>query len=132
LVKYFTKEEYGHIGIALRLDHRLTIFEASIPFVHIDVPKKDTVFSVIPMDIAVPREAIDFLFDQIGSSYGFMDAYRSLVGKSVKMDNQWQCAEYVLEFYNMCGIYLASPPIPGQVAKAVTAYSGRTPIPIRV
>lgn len=112
---YLTAEEFGHVGIALRMFGNVYVFEASYPSVRITaLNTKEEVFH-IPMDIEPNQESMDFLHDILGLDYSIRDDVRALFGRTSLKDDEWQCAEVVLAFLDANGISLDVLDIPGRI-----------------
>jgi len=107
LIRFFTRSEYAHVGVAWRIDGRLFVVEASQPVVRIVPVKEADEFYHISMDIAWTEFSENWLLDKVGLKYSILDAVRAYLGKTIEDDRRYQCAELANEFYKLHGINLS-------------------------
>lgn len=106
LIRFFTRSEYAHVAVAWILEGRLFIVEATEPVLRITPVKDYDEFYHLSMDVSFTKESEDWLIDKIGLTYSIMDAIRAYLGKTVKNDRRYQCAELSNEFYKFHNIDL--------------------------
>lgn len=131
IIAFLTGSNYGHVGIAWRVDGRLSssIFciEATVPSITVsavDVGGKTELYC-IPVEGSWTLDSKDFIFSKIGLSYGFMDAVRAYFGLVTKDDNQYQCAELAHEFYEKAGIFLPKQLTPNKIVENLQTVYGK-------
>lgn len=124
-----TGGRFGHVGIAWKnhdaLDDELFVIEATIPKITVNRLTNETGMFCIPTGVNWLPENKEFLMDLIGKPYGFMDAIRAFLGKTVKKDDQYQCAEMAQEFYRKSGINLTEEVTPSGVAEELVTLYGK-------
>lgn len=118
-IRLITNGDYGHVAVAVRFDPYVFVVEASWPVVKLSlVDPAEEVFH-IPTNKEVPQEALDFLIDAVGLSYGVMDDVRTVLGMVSKRDDKWQCAELTREFLRLIGSPVNCPDTPDSVVKGI-------------
>lgn len=121
VVKAFTKEPWGHVGIAWKvndgLSDHLMVIEATIPKIRIAlVDPRQEVFCV-PANIAWTRRGRHFLMDKLDLPYSLGDAIRANFGMRLKKDTSWQCAEFAHGYYEVEGLHLPPKYTPADLVK---------------
>lgn len=117
VVRFFTKSEYGHVGIAWKIGGRLFVIEATIPRVRI-VPVSDlSSFYHVPLRMRWKREYEDYLLEKVGAPYSMRDAIRAYFTDSVENDGTWQCAELANRFYSRVGIPMGNAFTPAKIVE---------------
>lgn len=101
IIRILTKSLYAHVGVAIRLEGRLYVIEATQPVVRITPIRNGDEFYHLPMGIKWSKESEDYLISKVGARYSFADAVRAFLGKTLQNDNRYQCAELCNEFYSM-------------------------------
>ena len=126
-IRFFTRSEFGHVGIAWRnhdgLDDELFVIEATMPHVRIARVTTDRAFMCVPMGIQWSDDNKRFLVSKLGYPYGLLDALRAGLGLRVEHDMKWQCAELAHAFFEASGVVLKSEFTPGAVVKNAKAYA---------
>ena len=128
MIRFFTQESFGHVGIAVRmhdwLDDELLVVEATIPKIKLTRLTTDQVFYCVPMGVPWTTLNKSFLMSKLGLKYSVMDAVRAGVGMHVSHDLAWQCAELAHGFYEASGVVLPDEFTPGALIKNAIRYSG--------
>lgn len=117
LIRFFTASDYTHCGIALWQNGELYVAEANIPHVRIVKVKPEDRVYFIETGIDLDDKGWAFFRETMGLKYSYLDAIRSVLGITLKNDNKWQCAEYVVEFLKIYGIELGTSPTPSKVVR---------------
>lgn len=121
LVRFFTRSEYGHVGIAWKVNKRLFVIEAVIPHVRIIPLSSKDVFYHVPMSIEWSEESESFLLSKVGLEYSIIDCINAYIGRTSTDMNKWQCAELACEFYRYSGIDIKRAYEPGLLVKTILA-----------
>lgn len=124
IIRLFTKSEFSHIGIALKLNNRLYVVEATKPTVRLVPVSEKTEFYHIPMFIDWKKEYETFLMDKIGCEYSVIDGIRAFFGIPTKRDDKWQCAELANAFFKYIGLDFGNNYTPSKLVKAVMKKTG--------
>jgi len=117
LVRIFTSSEYSHVGIALRLEDRVYVLEATIPRIELRLLSECTGFYHIPMHVTWTSELEIYLKHYIGKSYSLLDCVRGYLGYTDVSDDRWQCAELCNDFYHQVPIDLGDAYTPSHVVR---------------
>ena len=129
-IRWFTKEKFGHVGIAVRmhdgLDDELLVVDATVPKIRISRLTTEREFYCVPMDVNWSSLNKSFLMSKLGLRYSVMDALRAGAGLHTADDMKWQCAELAHRFYEASGIHLPEEFTPGAVVTHAQQYSGQT------
>ncbi len=123
LVRFFTKSEYDHVGVAWVIGNRVFVIEAEPPLVRIFPLSKKSSFYHIPMKMDFTDDKLAYLLNTVGDPYSIPQAIKSYFGKPAK-DNRWQCAELCLDFYEQFGINLGDGYTPSDVVQAALKNTG--------
>jgi uncharacterized protein YycO len=127
LVRLMTRSEFAHVAIAMRLDGRLYVLEASIPNVRLLPVRDEDTFYHIPTDVDMTKDLEDFIVGKLGLPYSFGDCIRAYFGMTLRNDDRYQCAELSHEFYTKAGYDLPSDAFtPSKVVYAILNESGRS------
>jgi len=103
MVRIFTASDFAHVGIAVKINNRLFVLEATLPKVQLIPVSNYDHFYHISMGVDWNVDHEDFLYSKIGIKYSLFDAIRAYLG-IVKLNNdKWQCAELATEFYKTAG-----------------------------
>lgn len=102
VVRLFTRSEYGHVGIAVKKDDKLFVFDASIPFIRLRPIEDTDSFYFVHME--TPLDLTNMLHEYLGLKYSMSDAIRAYLGLTTKTDGRYQCVELVKEIYNRNGL----------------------------
>jgi len=124
IVKFFTKSNYGHVGIAWRMGGRLLVVEAVIPFIHVYPVSKRESFYWIPTNIPWTPSYIKHLLKYLGTSYSIIDCIRAYLGDTDPSNNRWQCAELCNDYYKNIGINLGKADTPVEIVEAMLKKNG--------
>jgi hypothetical protein len=112
IVRLFTGSEYSHVGMAYVYKGRVFVLEAVFPYIRF-VPLSNLLpFYVLHMEQRLNLDAEDFAFSLVGrGTYSIPEAIKSYFGLN-KLNNQWQCVEYVKEIlkYNLTQINCQDTP----------------------
>lgn len=117
LIRLATRSEFAHTATAWRLDGHLMIVEATQPVVRLNPVRDWDTFYHIPMGIEWDERSEKFMLERTGCVYGFLDALRAYLGKTVKNDDRYQCAELCKEFYLLHGIDLGDVLTPSAIVR---------------
>lgn len=127
-VRFFTRSEYSHVGIALVLGGRVWVVESVTPLVRI-VPLSNLLPCYV---INVPTldwrdEDTEFALSFVGNdeySYSQREAIRGFFGTNDEADALLECAEFVQIAYGHAGLDLLSLATPSDVVLAVQRLGG--------
>lgn len=103
VVRFFTRSEYDHVGIAWVVGGRVFVIEATPPRVRIFPLSKLTPFYHVPMNIEWTHSMEERLLENVGDEYSVLQAIESYF-TTPKKDRVWQCAELVIDFYTSTGM----------------------------
>lgn len=119
LIRFFTRSDFAHVGIAWVMDGRVFVVEATQPVVRLTIVKDNDEFYHAPMVIEWSDTSEEYLIDKIGLKYSVFDAIRAFLGKTLDNDRRYQCAELANEFYKTHGIELGDAFTPSELVEAV-------------
>jgi hypothetical protein len=119
LIRFFTRSDFAHVGIAWVMDGRVFVVEATQPVVRLTIVKDNDEFYHAPMVVEWSDTSEEYLIDKIGLKYGVFDAIRAFLGKTLDNDRRYQCAELANEFYKTHGIELGDAFTPSKLVEAV-------------
>lgn len=119
LIRFFTRSDFAHVGIAWVMDGRVFVVEATQPVVRLTIVKDNDEFYHAPMVIEWSDTSEEYLIDKIGLKYSVFDAIRAFLGKTLDNDRRYQCAELANEFYKTHGIELGDAFTPSKLVEAV-------------
>jgi hypothetical protein len=117
LVRFFTRSEYSHIGIAYVMGDRVFVLESVGAGVRMYPLSKELPFSWMPMISGEWNDnVLKAAMAKFGQKYSKWDAIKSLWKKiPVGEDDQWQCAEYTSYILHQMGIPVDCRRIPGEI-----------------
>lgn len=102
LIRYVTGSDYSHVGIAWWLEDRLMVIEA-VEFKGVLIRPLSTRGTFDVVFVSLPNietfKPFEWLLEQIGRGYSFMDCLRVAMGIKPKKCNGLQCAELARYFY---------------------------------
>jgi hypothetical protein len=129
VIRFFTKGDFGHCGIVIRLFHWVFVLEASLPLVRLSLVRPQEEIWHIKMPREPEQSVIDKYVGLVGLSYGIRDALRAVFGKISKKDDEWQCAEVVLEYCRDMGYQIPECEYtPDAVVKMLCQHFGTEPV----
>lgn len=123
IVRFFTMSEYAHVGVAMWVNGELCVVEATIPKIRI-VPVRS-----LPLHVEMPHHvwteaSRQFLMNQVGKDYSFMDCIRAYLGSVTTRDDNWQCAELFNEYARIGGLDLGNALTPSRLVRRVMTVTG--------
>lgn len=118
LVRAFTLSEYSHVGIAVVLAGRVFVVHAIGRGVVIEPLSNQDAFYWCPIGFAFPDSALDAGMRRVGEHYSKWQALLAFF-KRLKIgdDALWQCAEFVLWFWEQAGLVLCDTATPAALAR---------------
>lgn len=119
-VRFFTRSEFSHVGVAWPVAGRVFILEAVVPLVRIYPLSKLLPFYWIPMRKPLEPAAEELALSIIGEPYSKWEAIRGFFG-AARANSKWQCAEYVQSVLAANGTNLPGKPTPTAVVHGAMA-----------
>jgi len=104
-VQIMTQSSYDHVGIAWNIGNRLMVVEARPPEIRIYPLSRLTPFYYVHMGIKWQDEYTEYLLNHIGDKYSLWEVLTAYFNRNTS-DNEWQCAEFVKDFYQHAGLKL--------------------------
>ena len=119
LIRFGTRSEYNHVGIACWMEDTLYVLEAKKPVVRlIPLPEDESIYH-IPLGIEWKSCYTQRLLDYEGSKYSTGDAVKAFLKMKLDDDSRFQCAELVTDFYNNLGMNLENTDTPSLLVKEI-------------
>lgn len=127
-IRFFTRSEYAHVGIAVRNGDDVCILDAVVPSVQYRKLRKSETFYFVPMHLnIVDGDLHKVVVKYRGLKYSVLDAFRAYFGLTLKDDNRYQCVELVDEIYREQGLDLNVGRLtPSNIVKAALSRPGTT------
>lgn len=125
VIRFFTVSEYAHVGVALRLDERLYVVEASIPHIRLKAVSETEEFYHVPMEVDWSYDKELHLRGYIGCNYSIFEAVKAYLGMTVREDTKWQCAEMANRFYKFTGVDFGNKYTPSNLVKEIIKVTSR-------
>lgn len=127
-VRFFTRSEYSHVGVALVLGGRVWVVESVTPLVRI-VPLSNLLpcYALNVPALDWRDEDTEFALSFVGNdeySYSQREAMRGFFGTNNTADSLLECAEFVQIAYRHSGIDLRCRATPSDVVLAVQRLGG--------
>lgn len=126
------KARYTHVGVAVRLNNRVFLLEATPPQVRLVPLPMCGDFYLIKTDLeADENKMLSVLVSYLGRSYSLLDLLKAKL-KITNNPSDLYCSELAQEFYNMFG-YLPNRragETPDTIVDAVVKRSGNQPIKV--
>lgn len=94
LIRFFTRSEWSHTGLAWVIGERVFVLEAVSQGVRIYPLSQTEDFTWVSRGIFSDTQE-KFALAHVGEPYSKWDAIRSFFGASNDKDSQWFCSEYV-------------------------------------
>jgi hypothetical protein len=104
LVRFFTRSEYSHVGIAWVVGGRVLVIEAVTPLVRIYPLSKLGSFYRLSDPVAWTPEVETFALSHVGQGYSQWQAIKAFFGIAVDTDGLAQCAELVRGIIRESGV----------------------------
>jgi len=101
-VRFFTRSEFAHVGVAWVVGGRVMIIEAVVPRVRIFPLSSRLPFYWIPMRSPLTEESVEYALSLVGNKYSKLEAIRGFFGIN-RNDSSWQCAELVRSILDLPG-----------------------------
>ncbi len=118
LVRAFTLSEYSHVGVAVVLAGRVFVVHAVGRGVVIEPLSNQDAFYWCPMGFTFPDSALDAGMRRVGERYSKWQALQGFFKKlKIGADKEWQCAEFVLWFWEQAGLVLCDIATPAALAR---------------
>ncbi len=114
IIRLFTLSSYAHIGIALWVNGRLCVVEASQPVVKVIPISLANNFYHIKMNLQISSGDISWLMSKVGQKYSMVKAIKSYFKLPLELDSTWQCVQLVSEFYKKYNLIVDDSYIPSQ------------------
>lgn len=126
LVRFFTRSEWVHVGLAWNIGGRLFILEAVSQGVRIFPLSQANDFTWVARGgFTVEQETLALA--HVGEPYSKWDAIRSLFGASNSKDSQWFCSEFVCSILNI----LIANQTPAETMRYLTEEEGLVSVFVR-
>jgi len=126
------KARYTHVGIAVRLNNRVFIVEATPPEVRLIPLPMCGDFYYIKTDLEANEDSmLSTLFSYLGRPYSLLDLVKAKF-KLTSNPSDLYCSELAQEFYNMFG-YLSNRKAgetPDRIVEEVVRRSGSEPVKV--
>lgn len=116
-VRFFTRSEFSHVGVAWVIGGRVFIIEAVVPKVRIYPLSKLLPFYWIPMRRELSDAAVEAALSIVGEDYSKIEAIRGYFGTNSEENHLWECAEEVKFVLRKNGITLPGRATPTQVVR---------------
>jgi hypothetical protein len=94
-VRFFTRSEYSHVGVAWVVGGRVLVIEAVMPLVRIYPLSKLGSFYLLPNNNIWTPDVETFALSHVGQKYSQWQAVKAFFGISSPDDGLAQCAELV-------------------------------------
>lgn len=109
IIKWWTKSEYTHVGIAWKAHKRLFTIEAmDLKGIQICPLSKRLPFYWIKTNIKWNAKLSEIAFEHIGDKYSVMECIRTAAKLPCKRDRKWHCVEFVTFILEKANIILPS------------------------
>ncbi len=96
LVRFFTRSEYTHVGMAWVIGGRVFILESVATGIRIFPLSRELPFFWIPIDIDFSDDVLNAALAHLGEPYSNLEGVMSLFKNITPGENQqWECAEFV-------------------------------------
>lgn len=125
LIRLVTRGEYAHVGVAVRMEGNLYVYEAARPMVMLSPLRLTEEIFHLEMGLDPSPESLDESFTKIGLPYGYLDCIHAIIGEVSQSDKRWQCAELAQDFYQRQGIDIDVRCTPIKVVNALKRYIGK-------
>ncbi len=120
IVRFFTRSEYCHVGIAWVVGGRVFVLEAVQPKVRIFPLSKLKPFYWLPLKTEWSKASEEFALARVGEKYSELQAVKAFFDAlKPGEDAEWQCAEYVNAVLRQEGIDLADKATPSNIVLAI-------------
>ena len=117
VVRFFTRSEFSHVGLAWVVAGRVMILEAVVPMVRIYPLSRMGSFYWLPLRQPLSAEAEEKALSIVGQEYSKWEAIKSFFGRN-RANQKWQCAEFVQTVLGVNGIKLDGNPTPTTMVRA--------------
>ena len=118
-VRVFTMSEYCHVGVAYRINGRVTVVEAVGSGVRIFPLSRLVPFYHLSMQLAWNEAAEAFAWSTLGQAYSKWQAVAAHLGLlHAGADTTWQCAEHAQALLALLGCLLRCKPTPTELVAA--------------
>lgn len=124
-IRLVTRSEFAHVGIAVKMEGTLYVFEAARPMVALAPVRLTEEIFHLPMGLEPTPESMTEAFKKIGLRYGYLDCVHAIIGEVSQSDNRWQCAELTQDFYQHQGVDINVRCTPIKVVNALKRYIGK-------
>lgn len=125
MVRFFTRSEYSHVGIAWVVAGRVFVLEAVQTGVRIFPLSRLLPFYWFPLGATWEDEVECWALQQVGEPYSKWQAVLAGLGLlRAGEDNIWQCAEYAQEVARRQGTPLQGPATPAGLVWAAQPREG--------
>lgn len=131
-VRFFTRSEYSHVGIAYVLNGRVFVLEAVSSGVRMVPLSKYQPFFWIPVASHFDEVTEEAAFEKLGEPYSKIEAIKAFFTKlSVGSNGVWECAEYVQYVLLKAGIFVDCKSTPSEVVAWLQETYGSVLIPVK-
>lgn len=133
IVRFFTRSEFAHVGIAIVKEDRLYVLEATIPEIQlIPVSSLDEFYHLpLYLDLEPNDDRLGFLYDKIGLPYSMIDAVKAYLGITNLSNKKWQCAELANKFYKHIGLNFGRSYTPTKLVNRIMKETGYSLVYVR-
>ena len=126
VIRFVTRSEYVHVGVAWVHNDRVFVIEAVDPYVRIMPLSNLLACYVTHTPHYFSKEAEEYVFSLVGTAkYSYMEAIKS-VFKLNKDPDKWQCAELVRSIFKANKIDLNCIDTPSELVLAIQKLGGST------
>lgn len=116
IVRAFTRSEYSHVGIVLKMSERLFLLEAVVPEIRIVPLSNFNEFYLLSLERPLSEEATDYALQKIGEKYSKWEAIMGFFDKT-RNNKSWQCAEYVNSVLKHNNVFIKGKDTPTDIVK---------------
>jgi len=127
------KARFTHVGVAVRINGRVFMVDATPPMVRLFPVSMTRDFYLIKTNIKATEKHIDILLSRLGNRYSLLDMIRGILNFK-KDDTKDYCSDLVGDFYNQIG-YINDENAgrtPDTIVEAIIKASGSEPIFVKI
>ena len=116
-IRLFTKQQYGHVGIAWRVGGRLLCVEAVPSGIRIWPVSEFDRFFYVETGMTFKDKDADWLLDKVGQPYPLNSLFRSIFKLQPKVGDNLNCVELSTRFYQQAGYQIGDTYTPGDLVE---------------
>lgn len=118
LVRLVTRSEYSHVGIAWAFGGRVFVIESVTPVIRIMPLSNLLPCYWINTGASWGTDAEEFALSLVGKGeYSQWEAIMAFFGKNSKLNDRWQCAEFVKAVLARCRVFLRGKDTPSDMVQ---------------